>query len=188
MIGPGDRIDPYVLRQVEDLAARISLPLRARGRSLDELAARDRRQMLVRVPLAFALLWFILFVVDPWPTSLPVRVAIGIAVSILAVFGLRWELRRRRHAAPQTTVEVTPDGVAVRAPGRSEETPYPDLAVHLSCIPYGRSRRLRFVGIVLETEAGLLYLDDHNFEDGRRAAAAVVARLDAIGRRPLADP
>jgi hypothetical protein len=104
-----------------------------------------------------------------------------VGVGLANVFVWRPFARRRRqlrkYRDPQISVEVRETGMVVRAPGHVHELAFAG-AVYtpLFVSPRGGTH---FWGIKLETPIGPLSIENTCFNSGRRAAGAIVRRIEA---------
>ncbi|HEX8366146.1 MAG TPA: hypothetical protein VF603_12775 [Allosphingosinicella sp.] len=163
------------------LAARTELPLVARSLTAAEVARIDGRAtaVLLGIFAVFALPVLAIAALSGLAAGpLAITAAIvALLAAILWLAGRRRARARRAYSDPQTELEIGPDAMTLRRPGRVETLAYADARIAWNTatprgVPY-------FLGLSLETPDGPLPLDDLWFKPGRTAAAAVAGRIEA---------
>lgn len=163
------------------LAARTELPLVARSLTAAEVARIDGRATAVMLGIfgLFALPVLALAAFSGLTAGQLAITAAAVAffAAILWLLGRRRSRARRSYADPQVELEIGPDAMTLRRPGRVETLTYADARISWTTatprgVPY-------FLGLSLETPDGPLLLDDLWFRPGRTAAAAVAGRMES---------
>ncbi len=106
--------------------------------------------------------------------------------AVIGFAGYAQATRRSAYRDPRITLAVRKGEVEVRGVGQAHEISYDRAALTITI--YWQKSSCHFVGIRLETPAGPIGIEDGNYREGRNAAAAICARLDALGRLPEIPP
>ncbi len=163
-------------------AERIALPVATRSLTRVEMLGRQQGRSTLAL-IAFALLALILLLMLVMASATPGR---GLAAWLIAVPAGGWAVwligrrRERRDAAyrdPGIAIEVREDGMTIAAPAGEERLSWGEVALEVLPVTYSKSTH--FGGIRLETRFGPQQVDDVWYRDGRRAAAAIVGRVNA---------
>ena len=178
-MGEAFGIEGEARAQALALAARTELPLVARSLTAAEVARIDGRAPVVLLVI-FGIFALPVLAIAAFSGLTRGELAITAAIvallaAILWLFGRRRARARRGYVDPQTELEIGPDAMILRRPGRVETLPYADARIAWKTatprgVPY-------FLGLSLETPDGPILLDALWFRPGRTAAAA--GRMEA---------
>ena len=161
-----------------------ALPFTVRSLTAAEIARIDGRAPAVMVGIyaAFAVPLFAILALSGAAPPGEIAVAAGVAVllgGIVSLIARRRARGRSGYRDPNIVLEVGPEDMTLRTPGRIETLGYSDAQVALSYVTMRGSPY--FLGLVLDTAIGPLRIDDTWFKPGRTAAAALLGRIAADG-------
>ena len=187
----GKRDDGYAVEEAAEQAIRLAearaLPVAAFSLSTDAVGRTHRmRQRLVAVLAVAGLALFALVVLSGIGDGINGRgeavevISGGLVLAAAAIFlGLQWRKRRRlAYRDPQLRVEVGADGLIVTGPDGAYGQRWSEVEAN---VQWASSRHggIVFVGLWLQSPLGTVDLRDDRFRDGRAAAAAIVAGMNA---------
>ena len=164
----------------------VALPVHTRSVTKAEALGRDRGIAVLFLAIGLLILLALLAsaignlaVGSGAPAGWP---AFALAIIVCAVGAMVMWNRRAEYADPQIAVEVGEDGIIVRSPAGEEAIAFAE--VDYDVRKYNMDGGADFIGIVLACRAGTVDMHDLLYRGGKSAAAAILAKAVAAGRRP----